>query len=95
MQVKWLKRAIRDFEQEALYVQEENPASAQAMAKAMRAALDSLTEFPSLGRPGRVPGTRELVIDGFPYVIPYRVRGDVIQVIRVFHTSRRLPPKRW
>lgn len=56
--------------------------------------LTALADFPAIGRPGRVPGARELVIDRYPLIIPYRVVGNEIQVLRVFHT-RRKPPKAW
>ena len=57
-------------------------------------AVAVLALQPGIGRPGRVPGTRELVVGKTRYLVPYRVRGEVVEVLRVFHTSRR-PPKRW
>jgi len=44
-----------------------------------------------MGRPGRVPGTRELVLPNFPYIIPYRVREQRVEILRVFHTARKWP----
>ncbi|WP_319777687.1 type II toxin-antitoxin system RelE/ParE family toxin [Maridesulfovibrio sp.] len=55
---------------------------------------DLLGNFPQKGRPGRVTGTRELVLDRYPYIVPYRVKDDVVEILRVFHTSRKLP-KKW
>jgi plasmid stabilization system protein ParE len=52
-----------------------------------------LSENPKLGAPGRVPGTRELVIPKTPYIVPYRVRGSRIEIARVYHTSRRWPDR--
>ena len=46
-----------------------------------------------MGRPGRVLGTRELVIGGLPYIIPYRVRDNYVDILRVLHTSRRWAEK--
>ena len=40
-----------------------------------------------------MPNTRELVVPKTRYIVPYRVRGDTIEILRVFHTSRRLPQK--
>jgi plasmid stabilization system protein ParE len=54
-------------------------------------AVAQLAEQPGLGRPGRVPGTRELIVSRTRYIVPYRVRGDTVEILRVFHTSRRLP----
>ena len=57
-------------------------------------AVALLKAQPGIGRPGRVPGTRELLVPRTRYVVPYRVRGQTIEILRVFHMSRRLP-ERW
>ena len=44
-----------------------------------------------MGRPGRVPGTRELVVPGTRYLVPYRVTGDTLQILRVYHGARNWP----
>lgn len=94
MRLVWLRSALQNLQQETEYIAEENPAAAVALVKAVRMATSHLVDFPSTGRPGRVPGTRELVLEGFPYLIPYRVKDDQVQILRIFHTRRRLP-KRW
>jgi plasmid stabilization system protein ParE len=50
-----------------------------------------LPRFPHVGRLGRVNGTRELVVPGLQFIVPYRVRRDVIEVVRVYYASRRWP----
>ena len=50
-----------------------------------------LPNSPEMARPGRVPGTREFVIPRTPYIVPYRLVGNTIQVLRVFHSARRWP----
>ncbi|MBU1664723.1 MAG: type II toxin-antitoxin system RelE/ParE family toxin [Gammaproteobacteria bacterium] len=94
MRVDWLLQARRNLEQEADYLAVKNPAAAHDMLQTIRSAVCLLAQQPGAGRPGRVPGTRELVIQRYPYLIPYRVRGDVLEVLRVFHTSRK-PPEKW
>ena len=96
MQVRWLATALRNLDDEAEYVARENPAAAHALVQRISHLVGLLRENPALGRPGRIHGTRELVVAGTPYVIPYRVRPQLnrIEVLRVFHASRR-PPKRW
>ena len=91
MQVKWLKRALDNLEDEADYIAQDNPQSAQALVSHVFNSVDQLINFPNMGRAGRVFGTRELVIIGFPYIIPYRIKSDAIQILRVFHTSRKWP----
>ncbi|MCX7192721.1 MAG: type II toxin-antitoxin system RelE/ParE family toxin [Proteobacteria bacterium] len=91
MRVRWLKKAIANLDAEADYIAQENQTAAADMFLYVQNKVDALSEFPSSGRPGRVPGTRELVIDRYPFVVPYRVVGDELHVLRVFHTRRKLP----
>ncbi len=94
MRVRWLRKALRNLDEEATYISTENVAAARIVIERVLGAVALLPEQPGLGRPGRLPGTRELVVNKTRYIVPYRVRGDAIEVLRVFHTSRRLP-KRW
>lgn len=94
MRVRWLQKTIRNLDAEAVYIAEENATAATEMFVYVKTKVEELSDFPSTGRPGRVPGTRELVIDRYPFVVPYRVVGDELHVLRVFHT-RRKPPKIW
>jgi toxin ParE1/3/4 len=55
------------------------------------ASIDALRDHPNLGKPGRLTGTRELVVGGTPYVVPYRVLGDDVEILAVFHGARRWP----
>ena len=94
MQLRWLRKALRNLDDEATYIAADDAAAARLVVKRVLDAVALLPEQPGLGRPGRVPGTRELVVLKTRYIVPYRVRGEVIEVLRVFHTSRRLPD-RW
>jgi toxin ParE1/3/4 len=91
MRVKWLRKAIINLSTEAEYIAQENPQAASDFIRTVISSVDRLSEFPNIGRPGRVFGTRELVITNFPYIIPYRVKDEAIQILRVFHTSRKWP----
>ena len=91
MRVRWLKKAIVNLDAEADYIARENKAAAADMFLYVKTKVEALSEFPSSGRPGRVPGTRELVVDRHLFVVPYRVVGDELHVLRVFHTRRKLP----
>jgi toxin ParE1/3/4 len=74
---------------EAEYIARDNPEAAAGVVIVIQAAVERLSNFPSMGRPGRVPGTRELIVSGTPYIIPYRVRGEEVQILRVFHGARK------
>ncbi len=94
MQIKWLVTALRNLDAEAEYIAADDPQAARLVVSRVMQAVSALARQPGIGRPGRVPGTRELVVLRTRYVVPYRVRGEIVEVLRVFHTSRR-PPDRW
>jgi len=85
---------LRNLDDEATYVAADDTAAARLVVKRVLDAVAMLAEQPGLGRPGRVPGTRELIVAKTRYIVPYRVRGETVEVLSVFHTSRRLP-ERW
>lgn len=91
MRVRWLRRALANLDAEARYIAQDDPAAARLVVARVLAAVALLEGQPALGRPGRVPGARELIVRRTCYLAPYRVRGDRIEILRVFHTSRRLP----
>lgn len=96
MQVKWLKKALQNLDDEAKYIAADDPAAARLVVQRIVDAVNLLQDNPALGHPGRIHGTRELVVSDTRYIIPYRARPrlNCIEILRVFHTSRRLP-QRW
>lgn len=93
MQIKWLKRALRNLKEEADYIAEDDPQAAVRVVARIENAVALLADHPGLGRIGRLPGTRELVVPDTPYLVPYRVREKRIDILRVFHGRRRWPSK--
>ena len=91
MTVVWSPRAIKHLAHLREYIADDNPNAANRIADALLEAVERLAQLPNLGRPGRVAGTRELVVPGTPYIIPYRLRGDRLEVVAVFHTRQKLP----
>lgn len=93
MQLRWLTKAIRNLNDEADYIAQDDPATAQRLVQHVHDAVNLLADNPALGHPGRIYGTRELVVPDTRYIIPYRVRPRLrrIEILRVFHSSRRLP----
>jgi toxin ParE1/3/4 len=93
VRVKWLRIALANLDAEAEFIARDNPAAAARVVASIERTVEKLRRHPSMGRPGRVIGTRELVIAGTPYIVPYRVRDDTVEVLRVFHAARRWPEK--
>jgi len=93
VRVRWLRTALANLDAEAEYIAEDNPAAAGRVVLRILRAVKLLKKNPALGRAGRVAGTRELVVVGTPYVVPYRVRGEVVEILRVFHAARKWPEK--
>lgn len=94
MRLRWLRTALRNLDDEASYVAADDPAAAHLVVRRILSSVALLIDNPAMGRPGRVAGTRELVIPKTRYIVPYRVRESEIQILRIFHTSRK-PPTRW
>ncbi|MBW3817248.1 type II toxin-antitoxin system RelE/ParE family toxin [Aeromonas hydrophila] len=94
MQVKWLRKAALNLEDAHDYLANDNPRVAQEFVLEVYRLVRLLKSQPAMGRPGRVPGTRELVVQPYPFLIPYRVKDEEIHILRVFHTRLR-PPSNW
>jgi toxin ParE1/3/4 len=93
MKLKVLPRAVRDMEDLHSYIGVDSSEAATAVMQRLKKSLDLITSRPELGRPVPYSRTREWSVPGLPYIIPYRVRGDTVEVLRIFHTSRQRPTK--
>lgn len=94
VQIKWLNRALLNLKEEADYIAQDDPQAAARIVVLIENTVGTLADHPGLGRPGRAPGTRELVVPGTNYLVPYRARGERIEILRVFHGRRRWPSQR-
>ena len=93
MKLRWTRTARADLDELRSFIEEENPAAAAEVAARILAAVTRLADHPAIGRPGRIAATRELVITGTPFVVPYRVRGRTVELLRVLHGARRWPKR--
>lgn len=92
MTIIWSPETIQDLMSLRAYIAEQSPAGARRVVlRILHNVEHLLPDNPHIGRPGRVPGTRELVIAQTPYIVPYRVLGEAIQILRVYHGARRWP----
>ncbi len=89
MKIFWTEPARQDLREIFAYIAEENPRAARALLTEIKKRATVLQDNPQLGQKGRVEGTRELVLSGTPYLLPYRVKGQQIQILAVFHTAKR------
>jgi toxin ParE1/3/4 len=90
---RWTRPALADLEEVGDLIAQGNPRAAERMMARIVAAIDGLSAHSEVGRPGRIAGNRELVISETPYLAPYRVRDGEVQILAVFHGSRRWPDK--
>jgi toxin ParE1/3/4 len=91
--VIWSPRAIGHLVDLRAYVAREHPDAAARTAATLLAAVNRLAALPNLGRPGRMAGTRELVVPGTQYITPCRLRGERLEIIAVFHGRQRWPKR--
>jgi len=80
--------AARDLEEIVEYIALDNPVAAENVFRGIVQTAEKLLEFPSLGRPGRLPETRELSVSGLPYLIVYEVGTKTVTILAIFQTSR-------
>ena len=97
--IEWAVPAPRDLQDAGEYIAQDDPAVASRMAERVREAVEYLPEQPNMGRPGRVGGTRELVISGTPFIVVYWSRSGVIQILftpslKLAATSANAAPRR-
>ena len=93
MKRRVLPRAARDIAEIEAYISVYSPQAAAAVAARIRKAFDLITDRPEIGRPTLHPRLREWPVPGLPCVVPCRVRGDLVEILRVFHTGRQRPPQ--
>lgn len=91
MVIRWLDEAVNDLSSLRTYISRDSEVAALKVAKRVVQAVGSLSEQPELGRRGRILDTRELIVPGTRYIVPYRVKNNVIEVLRVFHCSMCWP----
>lgn len=93
MRVRWLRAALLDLDAAEAYIAQDDPRAAAEVILRIVRAVSLLKDQPGSGRAGRVPGTKELVVPHTPYIVPYRVKDDTVQILRVYHASRQWPDR--
>lgn len=88
MRIRWTLAAADDLQHIHDYLSKHEPHLARPTVMAMREAVLSLRKFPNRGRPGVAEGTRELLHERLPYIVAYRVKKDVVEVLHIWHPSQ-------
>jgi addiction module RelE/StbE family toxin len=91
VRIVWTRLALRDLDHARDFIAAANPKAARDTIERIDKALAALLAYPDMGRPGQLKATRELVIVGTPFFIPYRVRDDRIELLGVIHSVRKWP----
>jgi toxin ParE1/3/4 len=92
MRIRWTLPAAEALECIADSIARDNPPAAHRVVNTLYDRAEQLADFPLRGRVGCLENTRELLIPGLPYIIIYRVRGETVEIVSIFHGSRRFPP---
>lgn len=91
MKLEWGAFALADREALFEWIARESPRAAAIVDERIETAVETLLAFPDRGRPGRIAGTREFLIDGTSCIAAYRVSGDTIRVLRLLHMAQMWP----
>ena len=89
MSIKWTRAALASVDEIAGFIAQDNPTRATSFVLELQAAVTQLQAHPGMGRAGRVPGTRELVLHK-NYIAIYRVRGEYVEILGLHHAARNL-----
>ncbi len=84
--IRWTAQAADQFEAAVQYIRQDNPTVGRTLAQAILSRIDGLANAPSVGRPGEIKGTRELVVS--PYVIVYRHTDEIVEVLFIWHGAQ-------
>jgi toxin ParE1/3/4 len=90
--LRWSRFSVADRLAIFDYLEERNPLAAAEVDLAIERQVQRLTNYPMLGKAGRVEGTRELMIKGTPYLVAYQLERTTVRILRILHTSQLWPP---
>lgn len=91
LKIKLSHLAAQDLQATQDYISQDNPRAAQGVIQRVMEAIETIAAFPTIGRPGRVPHTKELVVSSTPLIIVYQLRRDTLFIVRVIHAARKWP----
>ncbi len=91
--IRWTRRALMRLDDVGAHISEDDPAAAARVIARLVSTVDLLAQQPAMGRPGRIQGTRELVLADIPYIVPYRVTRGTVEILTAMHAAQRWPER--
>ena len=91
MTVRWTRAAAKDMEDIARHIRKDNVEAARKVALVLFETGNSLSALPRRGRLGRIPGTREIIFPGWPYILVYQITEKAVEILRVYHAAQDWP----
>lgn len=91
MRVRFTRLALQDIDDAYDFIAHDSPQNADLVIGRIERSVDTILAQPAIGRPGRIPGTREFIVARTPYILVYRERRSEVQILTVLHTSRKYP----
>ncbi len=88
MRLRWTPEAAENLESIYTYLREHLPSFALSTVRVIYETARSLRTFPERGRPGAKPATRELILQRLPYIIVYRVTGEIVEILHIYHSAQ-------
>jgi toxin ParE1/3/4 len=91
VKIRWTRLARSDIKAAHEYVAADGGDAADQFLERIQQAATVLVRHPMAGRAGRIPETRELLVPGMPWIVPYRIRRGFIDILAVIHGARSWP----
>jgi toxin ParE1/3/4 len=87
--VTWTKRSLIHLEAELAYYGQINSQLAKELSIIIKNSISKIQNMPGIGQAGKKIGSRELILQTFPYIIVYRVRDNILEILSIVHQKRK------
>jgi plasmid stabilization system protein ParE len=91
VKLRYTRRALRHLNSIANYIAERNPEAARGVGARIKETIELLSGFPQMGHEGSLPGTREMVVPGLPYIVVHRSDEDALTILGIYHGAQLRP----
>lgn len=92
MKIRWTPRAVADLEEISDYLAAASPQAWEQLLQRLGRLTEAILDFPLMGKTGLVPGTREFVLSGTPYILVFQLKDDSVIIVSVRDGRMRVPP---